>query len=83
MGPQGATQALSGMSALIEAALGGGAPQQAVAAASGEVTQNITNHFHASGVSADELMSIAERKRREQAQGVLFDRAPVSGPFGR
>ena len=82
-GPQGATRALSAMSARIEAALGGGAPQQAVAAASGKVTQNITNHFHASGVSADELMSIAERKRRTQAQGALFDRAPVSGPFGR
>lgn len=82
-GPRGATQALSGMSARIEAALGGGAPPQTVAAASGEVTQNITNHFHASGVSADELMSIAERKRRTQAQGALFDRAPVSGPFGR
>lgn len=82
-GPQGATQALSAMSARIEAALGGGAPQQAAAAASGDVMQTITNHFHASGVSAAELMDIAERKRRTQAQGALFDRAPVSGPFGR
>ncbi|MEP1637268.1 phage tail tape measure protein [Ascidiaceihabitans sp.] len=81
--PQGTTQALSAMSARIEAALGGGAPQQAAGTASGQVTQNITNHFHASGVSADELMSMAERKRRTQAQGALFDRAPVSGPFGR
>lgn len=82
-GPQGATQSLSAMSARIEAALGGGAPQQAAAGASSEVTQHINNHFHASGVSAAELMDIAERKRRTQAQGALFDRAPVSGPFGR
>lgn len=47
------------------------------------VTQEITNHFHAAGVSASELLELAERKMRKQAGGALYDRAPMSGQFGR
>ncbi|MEY8099022.1 hypothetical protein AB9F29_16595 [Falsihalocynthiibacter sp. S25ZX9] len=66
---------LSGMGGR-SGARSGGAPNQGV-------TQSITNHFHAAGVSASELLELAERKMRKQAQGGLYDRAPSSGPFGR
>jgi len=71
-----------GLSGRMAAALGGSGVSAQVAQSREAVTQNVTNHFHASGVSAEELLNLAERKQRQQSQGGLYDRGTQLGAFG-
>lgn len=60
-----------------------GAKQQATAPAAPQVTQHITYTINAPGASADEVMRLIERKSRQAAGAGLYDRAPVTGAYGR
>lgn len=73
-----------GMAARVEALFAsGGSGARAAAAATGQVTQNITYTIHAAGASAEEVIRLVERKSRLAAGNGLFDRMPSTGPYGR
>lgn len=62
---------------------GNGAARTAATTATSGVTQQMTIHINAAGASAAEVIAILDRRTRSAAQGGLFDRPPMSGPYGR
>jgi hypothetical protein len=48
-----------------------------------QVVQHITNHIHAAGADAQELIRLLEERERRAAGNGLFDRTPALGEFGR
>lgn len=62
---------------------GNGAARTAATTAASGVTQQMTIHINAAGASAAEVIAILDRRTRSAAQGGLYDRPPLPGPYGR